>query len=469
MSTVFNCSVIGASHITGNKPCQDYSLSWESDDKKIQGIIVCDGHGSDTYVRSDVGSRLAAEIAKGCILKFVDEIINDGSLRSIKEKKGSVTARTNTNKTLKQYEEFCRQTENIKDVDALFFSLFVKIKNKWLNAIEKDSIDHPFSEDEKNHLSNNSLVKAYGSTLMAYVRTEYFWFAFHIGDGRIVGINRKFEATQLVPWDCLCFQNATTSLCESNPESSFRYAFDATGYFPSTVFCCSDGVEDCFGDYDMNCNNPSGLHNFYYKFLTEYSQKSVSTIIEALKPALSNFSEKVSKDDMSLAGIIDAEKLDLGIERFKISLQNQSMIKQHEDREKNLSDSLSMIANLESEAANLLEEKKNEEENGRSILSLIEDIKRQIEQLTQKLKNLFSDKENSDNNVKSWEERITAKNIEIEEAKKKHAELEIANKEADEKALEMRKQLKLEYDRLGNDIEKMMSQDVENWQSNLKD
>ena len=56
------------------KPCQDHSLSWESDDKTVQVAIVCDGHGGDTYVRSDVGSKLAAEIALRNIRSFIDTV-----------------------------------------------------------------------------------------------------------------------------------------------------------------------------------------------------------------------------------------------------------------------------------------------------------------------------------------------------------------------------------------------------------
>lgn len=59
----FDVTCMGASHVKNNKPCQDYSLSWHSDDNRVQVAIVCDGHGGDTYVRSDRGSRLAAEIA----------------------------------------------------------------------------------------------------------------------------------------------------------------------------------------------------------------------------------------------------------------------------------------------------------------------------------------------------------------------------------------------------------------------
>ena len=42
---IFNVTKMGASHVKSGKPCQDYSLSWESEDKQVQVAIVCDGHG----------------------------------------------------------------------------------------------------------------------------------------------------------------------------------------------------------------------------------------------------------------------------------------------------------------------------------------------------------------------------------------------------------------------------------------
>ena len=67
----FATSVLGAGHIKDKKPCQDYSIAWQSKDSGSVVLIVCDGHGSDTYVRSDIGSRLAAQITLEAVKEFV--------------------------------------------------------------------------------------------------------------------------------------------------------------------------------------------------------------------------------------------------------------------------------------------------------------------------------------------------------------------------------------------------------------
>ena len=225
---VFNVTTLGASHIKDSRPCQDYSISWEDGNSGAAAIIVCDGHGSETCVRSDVGARLAAEISLNCIKQFIS-----CSPEWLLNKKGAVTAReqdadirfeTKAAKPVNDMTEieaqrfrqrltFIDQIKDLHDQDAIFEALFSSIHDKWIEAIELDSKEKPFSQEELSRLADNKLVKAYGTTLMAYIQTPLYWFAFHIGDGRILECDRHMNWKQSVPWDCSCFLNHTTSLC----------------------------------------------------------------------------------------------------------------------------------------------------------------------------------------------------------------------------------------------------------------
>lgn len=327
---VFAISKVGASHLPKDMPCQDYSLKWE--DENVQLIIVCDGHGSKTYVRSDVGSRLAGEITKETLLNFV------GNTPHIlfRNRKGAVTARPEwwddnlwgaspnkpiesmTETELENYEQnqlFFEQVKDIRDIDSVFKLLFEEICMKWGEAIKKDSEGNPFTAEEKEALGNHGIEKAYGSTLMAFVKTPYYWFAFHIGDGRLITVDRHLDMVQPVPWDCNCFQNYTTSLCNTDAVKLFRYAFDGTGQFPAAVFCCSDGIEDSYGDYDLK---PDNLHRFYRGLLDQFVKVGEETTLKKLENFLPVLSEKGSRDDMSLAGIINLDALQDGLEEQEI-------------------------------------------------------------------------------------------------------------------------------------------------------
>ena len=313
----FAVSKVGAKHLPANIPCQDFSL--EYNDGEIQLIVVCDGHGSPSYVRSDVGARLAAGIAKDELMQFMQ---SEDARKFLGNRTGAVTARTDVgdscwsekseekSETAKLREEqamlYQQQIGNIQPQEKLIRDVCRRICEKWVAAIQQDAQENPLTDAEKELLGKNDLVKAYGSTLMAYVQTRWGWLAIHVGDGRLLCLNDSAEPyenwTPLVPWDSTCFLNYTTSLCDKNPADSFRYAFDGTGRFPFAVFACSDGIEDSVGDYD---EAPECLNRFYMRLLQMYLDIGKEQAVARMDEGFSDMSLHGSKDDMSLAGIIN--------------------------------------------------------------------------------------------------------------------------------------------------------------------
>lgn len=337
---VFALSKVGASHIPERKPCQDFSLVVNEDGLRM--VVVCDGHGSSTYVRSDIGARLAAEVTKKAVKTFV----MDTPPELFKGKKGAVTVRPTAedirrdagtkpsdinDEEDKQIREqnhmFITQVRDILEQDIIITALLRKIYSAWLTAIKEDCHKNPLTDTEKAALGNKPLVKAYGSTLMAFIETPHYWLAFHIGDGRIVAIDNELNMTNPVPWDCNCFLNVTTSLCNNNPVRLFRYAFDGTGNFPAAVLCCSDGIEDSYGNYELA---PHILHEWYASVLGEFCQNGEKETLERMDAFFPLLSEKGSHDDISLAGIIDTEAVAKGLEVAKIK-QQISEIEQQKD------------------------------------------------------------------------------------------------------------------------------------------
>lgn len=343
---VFNITKKGASHEISGKPCQDYSLSWESDDKQTQIVIVCDGHGGETYVRSDVGARLAAEIALSNIRDFISMI----SPSKFLDKSSAVTARPrkeqdslfssaherkDKNLTEREAEQLAQDNafyvavENIREQDNLFTRLFASIYLQWIDAIKKDNLDNPFTEKEMSHLKNVSFVKAYGSTLMAYVRTSLYWFAFHIGDGKLVACDRNMKWCEPVPWDCNCFLNITTSLCNSDPIPMFRYAFSGKGDFPVAVILGSDGIDDSWGTME-------NLQNFYSQTLSIFNKLGEEQAIKELADYLPGLSRKASQDDMSIAGIIDMDEIGNAVAVYNVQRKLMALKQERERRESEL-------------------------------------------------------------------------------------------------------------------------------------
>ena len=410
---VFNVTKMGASHLKSGKPCQDYSLSWESENKDVQVAIVCDGHGGDTYVRSDVGSKLAAEIALTNIRCFVDTVSPSVFLG----RSAAVTARPDgddylfpstkkreekelTESEIQQQEQdktFYSAVEKVREQDNLFCRLFASIYLQWKEAIHKDSEEKPFTDAEKACLKNAEIVKAYGSTLMAFVRTPLYWFAFHIGDGKLLCCNRNLDWKEPVPWDCNCFLNVTTSLCNSNPIPMFRYAFSGEGDFPTAVILGSDGLDDSWGTMD-------NLKNFYSYTLSIFNDLGEEQALQELADYLPQLSSKASRDDMSLAGIIDMDDIRAGVEIYK---KRCTLKKLSQDKNKRETE----LVELETQ------QKKLEQE----IVDLSEDVQNQQSSFSAWLSSIWNEKAKKENQVQQIKEEIEHKRFAAKELEEKHS------------------------------------------------
>lgn len=330
----------GSSHEASGKPCQDYGLCYEHNGVYI--VIVCDGHGGNSYVRSDKGAELAAKITHKEILDFVNMLPKS----FFKDKEGSATAiptinplqdvngnKIDFNNLSESQQEIVRQNKAYIDnkdkypqIECAFRTLFYYIVTAWKQAIQEDHDHVPFSDREKEQLGNRQIEKAYGTTLMAAVRTPKYWFAFHIGDGKLLTCDKLLQWTEPVPWDCNCFLNITTSLCDTDPVKEFRYAFNGTGQFPMAFVLGSDGIDDTF-------TNPELTQKFYSQMLCVFNKYSKEEALKSLKKHLPVLSEKGSHDDMSVAAIIDTTNLSLSIQYYDILLQAKELNSERLEKE----------------------------------------------------------------------------------------------------------------------------------------
>lgn len=292
-------SIVGSSHKDTQLPCQDSTLCEKFDKGCI--IAVSDGHGSRTYVRSHIGSKLACLIA----VKLTKQFVLDNY-----DKLSQIGKRTYT-------------PDNGGKADGLFLGLFTSIHNRWYEAIKENVADTPFTNEEKVKLGNAEIKEAFGCTLLVAVKTEKFTLAFQIGDGRIYTISYNNEWKQPVPWDTACEDNITTSLCESNPIDSFRYYIDSSVIQPFAIFACSDGIEDCYGgSHDGNFQSEKLVVD-YSEVLRAYLQDKESDFDIDCESFLKDQSKILSHDDMSIAFIID-DRFQLKQDWLKI-VENQRL------------------------------------------------------------------------------------------------------------------------------------------------
>lgn len=397
----FYTQALGSSHVASKKPCQDNGTHYNKD--KVCIVVVCDGHGGDTYVRSDKGSRIAAEVAKNKILEFVKSTsaelfagkrnavtvvpTRDPRIDKQGNKRDVSMLSESEMELLKQNILYTKEEEKYPEMESRFRELFRKICESWKSEIENDARANPFSNKEKEKLGSSRIEKAYGTTLMAAVRTPDYWFAFHIGDGRLYACDKLMKWYEPVPWDCNCFLNFTTSLCDHTPVEEFRYAFDGTGEFPLAFALGSDGIDDTFLKTEL-------IHKFYSQILCVLNERKQEEVEALLKNSLSNYSECGSHDDMSVAAIIDENNLSKAVEYYKIISEVRKLNSEREERNNKLRSLYEKIDSVENEIKKISEELN----------------------ITQKtLSKLTEEKETHEKEFSEWEEESRKRVVELKD------------------------------------------------------
>lgn len=300
----------GESHKSSDKPCQDYAYA--ESNPGLSMAIVCDGHGGQRYFRSQMGSQFATEITREALRDYVENMalsFKDKEQKSVYDG-ASFTSYSAANATNIQVD--C-------DAHKSLIWLFSSIISQWNLRITQHAMENDLSDWELNHVEQKYLdefqekrksedatfEKTYGCTLMAYVQTPDYWFAFHLGDGKCISmrvVDDKLVCEQPIPWDERCFLNKTTSLCDSNALDEFRYCYQGDGEFPLAMFLGSDGMDDSYGD-------GYNLYNFYIQLFKIIIRNGEDKAKKELVKSLPIISKMGSKDDMSVASIYDDTNL----------------------------------------------------------------------------------------------------------------------------------------------------------------
>lgn len=281
----FACSSQGYNHIKIGKVCQD--SCGESVFNDVTIIAVADGHGSDNYVRTDRGSSFAVTAAIDAIRGFI------------------VNSRNN-------------DVDFIGNAEDCLTQICKNILAKWHELVEEDVLHHPFQGFEmenvsekykRKYASGRFNAKAYGTTLIAICKTDDFWFGIHIGDGKCIEISIDGRIYEPIPWDSQCEQNITTSICDGDAIEEFRFAFGTE--LPAAIFIGSDGIDDSYPTSEE-------LHELYRSILEIFSEHGDQVGFQEVRSYLPKISRQGSGDDVSIAGIINAELTKAQLERIRL-------------------------------------------------------------------------------------------------------------------------------------------------------
>lgn len=290
----------GFSHKAQGRSCQDFAGIVRK--KGFAIISVADGHGGERYFRSEVGSRLAVEVAESEFQKLLIDI----------SKRQWLDGKIDWERTIKSLESnIVKEWQN--KVEADFANRPLSEAERILAeklGIDFDALQAENSEREKIcgvRFRNPEILKCYGSTLLSalYIPSlgfplskKSFWIAMQIGDGLTFALDENGGEVLPIPEDMNLGFGLTTSLCSSNAAEHFRHSFGFSKL--KAIVVCSDGVADSFAKEKFG--------DFVKDILKNVKEQGGEKVQKELQSYFPKLSEQGSGDDLSLAGIFEINK-----------------------------------------------------------------------------------------------------------------------------------------------------------------
>ena len=289
----FHQTTRGHRHIKDGTPCEDASYSGSNEVLGCTIAAVADGHGSAVYARSRLGSEFAVRAAKDVFTAFAEKY---------KDKSGSLT------------ELFSNEDTKSQTIRRITDSIL----EHWLSAVDTHLQENPPTEEELSTMPARfadmfrqgvETQMLYGTTLIAALWLEDYLILVHQGDGRCVVFYGDGTFNQPIPWDKLCYDTFTTSLCEDSAAARFRsHVIDLRENPVAACFLGTDGVEDSFKTME-------DMHIFYMQLCRLILEKP-KTFTDGLSKTLPKLTKTGSQDDISVAGIADPKLLEENIRKM---------------------------------------------------------------------------------------------------------------------------------------------------------
>ena len=206
-------SVIGKSHEKNKLPNQDnYKYINELE---YQIIAVADGHGSETYFRSDIGSKFATESAIELLENYANSLLKDNfdkwqegtmlelELEYLREELLNLWK----SKINKYNDENIYHLEYLRENETKLIGNNKFKESYYINESEKSK--KSISKHSYNKLIANP-ISAYGSTLTAMLMIKDSYLIMKIGDGDIA-FTFKNETKNPIEQDDIQIANETYS------------------------------------------------------------------------------------------------------------------------------------------------------------------------------------------------------------------------------------------------------------------
>lgn len=301
----------GASHMRDGKSCQDaFAITLKTQDQTVFVMAVADGHGSQAYDLSQVGSDVAVKVATEILQQYAKSFESKERLWSgIKNhfptdvlrawRKEITKDFTQRSESLGQMSEEGEGLQEVEEPDGLS---------------EEGHPDLALSPQEKESLERAEKVyKRYGTTLLAMMVTREGLFFCQLGDGDILLLDGEEKVEAPIQISEVCMGNQTFSMVSRDSIRLWRIqmvSIDA----PVFVMMSSDGLSNSFEDTTQ-------FHKFAKSLYKNIRAHGLEETVKILPDWLDKASKNGSGDDITLTfAVIDPSY-------FQMSKQNQEIVR----------------------------------------------------------------------------------------------------------------------------------------------
>jgi hypothetical protein len=272
---VFGESVLGSVHERRNLPNQDaiqIYIHQVPGEGNFAILAVADGHGSAKCFRSNIGSRLAVEIAVEQLKTFLRNAPETLELSEIKR--------------------------------ALLEQLPREIVFEWKQAVGDHLDGNPLLVREtaqvaaeqgmgsRESVEKNPLI-AYGTTLLIAMTHPRFIAGLQLGDGDMLRVHADGSIEPMMEEDDRLLANETTSLCGDHAWRDFRFSFSPIlDRPPALLLISTDGYSNSF-------SSEADFHKVGSDLLNLLRTEGVEYVRSNLENWLSASTRKGSGDDVT--------------------------------------------------------------------------------------------------------------------------------------------------------------------------
>ncbi|PJF32072.1 MAG: hypothetical protein CUN51_00135 [Candidatus Thermofonsia Clade 1 bacterium] len=244
---IYAQSVTGSQHRREGRICQDSQKSASSEYGCV--VAVADGHGSQHSPNSAEGSKKAVEAAVSQLLYFVLRV---------------------QDQPLERVQRYARE------------ELARRIVHSWIKDVRQRA-----KQAQQAELPLPTLLRAYGSTLLAVLATERYILYFQLGDGDILRVEADGNVSRPVVRNADLIAEETHSLCmvdqRTQQPNAWLYAsvhLELLTQPPALIMLSTDGYANSFRSDEDFLQVGSDILHLIQREGWEYVKENLSSWLE---------------------------------------------------------------------------------------------------------------------------------------------------------------------------------------------